>query len=69
MPSVGRPGDRALPAPIGLAPPITSDPPFHAVARRLLLPAFAPKMIEPWESEIRLLCQKLLDEMGEITPG
>ena len=31
-----RPGDLALPAPIGGAPPITSDPPFHAVARRLL---------------------------------
>ena len=50
--SVGRPGDLALPAPIGGAPPITSDPPFHNMARRLLLPAFAPKMIEPWEPEI-----------------
>ncbi len=69
VPSVGRPGDRSLPAPIGAAPPITSDPPFHNVARRLLLPAFAPKMIEPWEPEIQRLCQKLLDEMGEITPG
>ena len=28
--------------PVGGAPPITSDPPFHAFARRLLLPAFAP---------------------------
>jgi cytochrome P450 len=67
--SVGRPGDLALPAPIGGAPPITSDPPFHAVARRLLLPAFAPKQIEPWEPEVRRLCQSLLDRMGEITPG
>ena len=67
--SVGRPGDLSLPAPIGGAPPITSDPPFHAMARRLLLPAFAPKMIEPWEPEIRLLCQKLLDELGDIAPG
>ncbi len=67
--SVGRPGDLAMPAPIGGAPPITSDPPFHNMARRLLLPAFAPKQIEPWEPEIRLLCQKLLDEMGDITPG
>mgnify|MGYP003339951868 CR=1 FL=1 len=33
-----RPGPDALPAPIGVAPPITSDPPFHALARRLLLP-------------------------------
>lgn len=67
--SVGRPGDLSLPAPIGGAPPITSDPPFHNMARRLLLPAFAPKKIEPWEPEIRLLCQKLLDEIGDITPG
>ena len=67
--SVGRPGDLSLPAPIGGAPPITSDPPFHNMARRLLLPAFAPKKIEPWEPEIRLLCQRLLDDMGEITPG
>jgi cytochrome P450 len=67
--SVGRPGDLSLPAPIGGAPPITSDPPFHAMARRLLLPAFAPKQIEPWEPEIRLLCQQLLDEIGDITPG
>ncbi|MET0907991.1 MAG: cytochrome P450, partial [Ilumatobacteraceae bacterium] len=36
--STTRPGDLALPAPIGGAPPITSDPPFHNVARRLLLP-------------------------------
>ena len=35
------------PAPIGGAPPITSDPPFHHDARRLLLPPFTPKMIEP----------------------
>ena len=67
--AVGRPGDLALPAPIGGAPPITSDPPFHGMARRLLLPAFAPKQIEPWEPEIRTLCQKLLDEIGEVTPG
>lgn len=67
--SVGRPGDLALPAPIGGAPPITSDPPFHGMARRLLLPAFAPKQIEPWEPEIRTLCQDLLDRMGDIAPG
>jgi len=67
--SVGRPGDLALPAPIGGAPPITSDPPFHGMARRLLLPAFAPKQIEPWEPEIRALCNRLLDQLGDITPG
>jgi cytochrome P450 len=48
-------------APIGGAPPITSDPPFHQHARRLLLPAFAPKQIEPWEPEIRRLCRERLD--------
>ena len=67
--SVGRPGDRALPAPIGIAPPISSDPPFHNVARRLLLPPFAPKKIEPWEPKVRAQCQALLDDMGEIAPG
>ena len=52
-------------APIGGAPPITSDPPFHALARRLLLPPFAPKQIEPWEPEIRKLCRERLDDMGD----
>jgi len=56
-------------APVGGAPPITSDPPFHQLARRLLLPPFAPKQIEPWEPEIRTLCRQRLDDMGEITPG
>jgi len=67
--SPARPGDLAPPAPIGVAPPISSDPPFHAIARRLLLPPFAPKKIEPWEGEIRRLCTDLLDKMGDITPG
>ena len=56
-------------APIGGAPPITSDPPFHAFARRLLLPPFAPRQIEPWEPEIRKLCRQRLDDMGQIEPG
>src|SRR5690606_18202379 len=64
-----RPGELAPQPPIGGAPPITSDPPFHGLARRLLLPPFAPKQIEPWEEEVRLLCRTLLDRMGEITPG
>jgi cytochrome P450 len=55
--------------PIGAAPPITSDPPFHALARRLLLPPFAPKRIEPWESEVRLLCKQRLDDLGDIVAG
>jgi cytochrome P450 len=56
-----RPGPDDLPAPIGLAPPITSDPPFHALARRLLLPAFSPKPIEALEPFTRELCVELLD--------
>ena len=56
-----RPGPDDLPAPIGQAPPITSDPPFHALARRLLLPAFAPKPIEALEPFTRELCVELLD--------
>ena len=56
-----RPGPDDLPAPIGVAPPITSDPPFHALARRLLLPAFAPKPIAALEPFTRTLCRELLD--------
>lgn len=56
-----RPGPNDLPAPVGIAPPITSDPPFHALARRLLLPAFAPKPIAALEPFTRDLCNELLD--------
>ncbi|MEN9745940.1 MAG: hypothetical protein RL729_412 [Actinomycetota bacterium] len=53
-------------APIGAAPPITSDPPFHADARRLLLPAFSPQVVAEWEPEIRRLCNELIDNMGDV---
>ncbi len=56
-----KPGEMDLPAPIGIAPPITSDPPFHALARRLLLPAFGPKRIAALEPFTRELCRELLD--------
>ena len=55
----------APPAPIGAAPPITSDPPFHQHARRVLLPAFAPKKIDPLRSEIEKMCNELIDKMGD----
>ena len=61
----GRPGEEAPPAPIGVAPPITSDPPFHEIARRLLLPAFAPRPINALEDFTRDLCNRLLDEIGD----
>ncbi|CAN5190854.1 hypothetical protein BH20ACT3_BH20ACT3_00520 [soil metagenome] len=50
-------------APMGYAPPITSDPPFHAEARRLLLPAFSPKAIAALEDGARATCRELLDEL------
>ena len=54
----------APPAPIGGAPPITSDPPFHQHARKILLPAFAPPVINEWEPEVRKLCRDLIAQMG-----
>ncbi|MEM8923909.1 MAG: cytochrome P450 [Actinomycetota bacterium] len=46
--------------PIGPAPPITSDPPFHGEARKLLLPPFSPKVIAGWEGTTRELCRQLI---------
>jgi cytochrome P450 len=63
----GRPGPKAPPAPIGVAPPISSDPPFHQFARRLLLPAFSPKAVEGLEGFTRSLCEQLLDDLAGKT--
>jgi cytochrome P450 len=57
-----RPGPEDLPAPIGLSPPITSDPPFHAMARRMLMPAFTPRPVAALEPFTRQLCRDLLAE-------
>ncbi|HUE58328.1 MAG TPA: cytochrome P450, partial [Acidimicrobiales bacterium] len=62
-----RPGPEDLPAPIGLAPPITSDPPFHSIARRMLLPAFGPKPIASLEPYTRGLCEQLLEQTSGRT--
>jgi len=62
----GRP---IAPAPRGPVPPISSDPPFHQFARRLLLPPFSPKKIESWEDDIRQLCRRLLGDMGTVDAG
>lgn len=56
--SEGRP---MMPAPQGIAPPISSDPPFHHGARRLLLPAFSPKAVALLEPFTREYCNELLD--------
>jgi cytochrome P450 len=50
-------------APIGIAPPISSDPPYHHDSRRLLLPAFGPKAIAALEPGARRYCNELLDEL------
>ncbi len=47
------------------APPITSDPPDHKGHRRLLLPAFSPKVIAPMEEELREFCRGLIADLGE----
>ncbi len=52
-------------APGGVAPPITSDPPFHKPARRLLLPAFSPQAIDKLEASTRAYCKELIAAMGD----
>ncbi|MET0490942.1 MAG: cytochrome P450 [Acidimicrobiales bacterium] len=56
----GRP---MIPAPQGVAPPISSDPPFHHEARRLLLPAFSPNAVKKLEPFTRAYCTSLLDAL------
>jgi cytochrome P450 len=67
--SDNRPGDEDLPAPIGPAPPITSDPPFHALARRMLLPPFSPRPIAALEPFTRATCDELLDGIAGSPDG
>jgi len=45
------------------APPITSDPPDHKDHRRLLLPSFAPRRIEPMEEELREYARGLIAQL------
>ncbi len=48
-------------APIGGSPPISSDPPFHHDARKLLLPAFTKTAITRQEPATRAFCHALID--------
>ncbi len=50
--------------PMGFAPPITSDPPFHAEARRLILAHLGPKKITELEPITREWCDELLDRVA-----
>jgi cytochrome P450 len=47
--------------PVGTAPPITSDPPFHHDARKLLLPAFTRNAVAKLEPATRTFCHRLID--------
>jgi cytochrome P450 len=48
-------------APVGDSPPISSDPPFHHHARKLLLPAFTKTAIARQEPATRAFCHSLID--------
>jgi cytochrome P450 len=48
-------------APVGGSPPITSDPPFHRDARKLLLPAFTKTAVSKQEPATLALCHSLID--------
>ena len=48
-------------APVGGTPPISSDPPFHHDARKLLLPAFTKTAIGRYEESTRAYCNSLID--------
>jgi cytochrome P450 len=43
------------------APPITSDPPFHSEARRLLLPGFSPRAIDQLTPATASIADELID--------
>jgi len=51
-------------APIGGSPPISSDPPFHHDARKLLLPAFTKTAVSTQEAATRAFCHSLIDAFG-----
>jgi len=50
-------------APAGGSPPITSDPPFHREARKLLLPAFTKTAVSKQEPATTELCHSLIDAL------
>jgi cytochrome P450 len=51
-------------APVGEVPPISSDPPFHHDARKLLLPAFTKTAVSRLEESTRAFCHSLIDGFG-----
>jgi len=53
-------------APVGGSPPISSDPPFHHDARKLLLPAFTNTAVARQEARTRALCHSLIDAFSGL---
>ena len=54
------------------APPISSDPPVHKWARKLILPFFAPGAVNTYEDGTRDLCHRLIDgfvDAGHVDVG
>jgi cytochrome P450 len=51
-------------APVGAAPPISSDPPFHHGARKLLLSAFTRTNVSQLETGTRDFCHQLIDSFA-----
>ena len=47
-----------------VAPPITSDPPLHTWARRMLLPRFGPSAIDAMETTTRAAARELIDRFA-----
>lgn len=52
-------------APVGGSPPISSDPPFHHDARKLLLAAFTRTAVTKQEPATRAFCHSLIDAFKE----
>lgn len=50
-------------SPAGSIPPISSDPPFHHGARKLLLPAFTKSAVAKLEEPTRAFCHGLIDKL------
>ena len=46
------------------APPITSDPPRHRLARMVLLPPFTPQAIDKLVPKTRAICNELIDAIA-----
>jgi cytochrome P450 len=59
-----RPVVRETRAPLTPAPPITSDPPEHEPAKKVLLPAFTPEAINRHEPRTRDVCQELIAQIA-----